>query len=314
MEVDDLDLRPATHGDREFLYELHKAALGLYIAETWGWDESFQRAHFDERFDPAPRRLILWKGASIGCFTYRVEEDAIELDYIAVLPEFQSGGIGTRLIGQLIDRSEQMGLPIRLHVLRANPARALYERLGFVTTREDDARCYMERNPASERFDVYDEGWQPRGKTLRRGEPLAPGEYHLVVQVWVQNSRGEFLIQKRATGLAEAPGQWATTAGWVQAGEAPVETAIRELAEELAVLADASELREVLRNRVGNTLESVWLLVDEEPPNPSPNPREVSEVRWTDADEIRRMVQSRDFFDYGTDYFERLFGSVGWTD
>ena len=95
-----------------------------------------------------------------------------------------------------------------------------------------------------ERIDLYDAGSNPLGRTVRRGEPLAPGEYHLVVQVWVRNSRGEFLIQKRRLGLDEAPGLWAATAGWVAAGEDSLEGAVRELEEELGIRASPNELSE----------------------------------------------------------------------
>jgi hypothetical protein len=33
-----------------FLYELHRLALGPYIEQTWGWDENWQRDHFDRAF------------------------------------------------------------------------------------------------------------------------------------------------------------------------------------------------------------------------------------------------------------------------
>ena len=32
-------LRPATGADSEFCYQLHKAAMGDYVAAIWGWDE-----------------------------------------------------------------------------------------------------------------------------------------------------------------------------------------------------------------------------------------------------------------------------------
>jgi ribosomal protein S18 acetylase RimI-like enzyme len=57
---------------------------------------------------------------------------------IAVFPEFRRSGVGSLLLGALIARSRAAGTrAMSLSVARANPARALYERHGFVVTREE---------------------------------------------------------------------------------------------------------------------------------------------------------------------------------
>jgi hypothetical protein len=43
--------------------------------------------------------------------------------------------------------SEQRRIPVRLQVLKVNPARQLYERLGFCVTGGDEFRHQMERSP-----------------------------------------------------------------------------------------------------------------------------------------------------------------------
>ena len=141
-------LEQATAEDSDFLYRLHKAALGDYVEKTWGWDESFQRAYFDRYFDPSVRKIICWDSNPVGCIAYRVQADAIVLDYIALLPEYQRRGIGTFLVDQVIAEADRVGLPVCLTVLRVNPARHLYERLGFVSTGGDAQRHYMERSAA----------------------------------------------------------------------------------------------------------------------------------------------------------------------
>jgi ribosomal protein S18 acetylase RimI-like enzyme len=144
----DLDLRNASAEDAAFLYDLHKVAMREYIEKTWGWDESFQKAYFDDHFDPSLRKLISWAGSVVGCISYRSQPDGIELDYIALLPEYQRRGIGTFLVRQIISEAETRGLPIRLRVLKVNPARSLYERLGYIVSGGDAQRYYMERSPA----------------------------------------------------------------------------------------------------------------------------------------------------------------------
>ena len=165
----------------------------------------------------------------------------------------------------------------------------------------------MQSNP--ERVDLFDADSNPLGRSIRRGEPLGPGEYHLVVQVWVRNSLGEFLIQKRGPGLTEAPGLWAATAGWVVAGEDSSGCAARELEEELGIRASPNELRMVLRRVVGATLGSAWLLDrDARLEELFLDPDEVTETTWATEEEIRSMVRKGEFYDYGDDYFAKLFG------
>ena len=58
---------------------------------------------------------------------------------------------------------------------------------------------YLNRRTASnEMWDVLDENRRPAGRTHRRGDAMPAGEYHLTVQVWVRNARGEYLLTRRA--------------------------------------------------------------------------------------------------------------------
>ena len=74
---------------------------------------------------------------------------------------------------------------------------------------------------------VVDEQGAPSGRTVARGAPLAPGEYFLVVHVWIRDEAGDYLVQQRAHDRATDPGVWAVTAGYVQAGEDSLSAALR---------------------------------------------------------------------------------------
>ncbi len=52
-------------------------------------------------------------------------------------------------MNRLIAEAARLGQPVRLAVVKINPALRLYERLGFHTTHEDDRKFYMKRDPAS---------------------------------------------------------------------------------------------------------------------------------------------------------------------
>ena len=123
-----ISLRPIKTEDFEFLWKLHNAALKNYVEQTWGWDETFQRKTFEADFDPKNGEIIVFDGNDIGFWWTIEKENEILLASIRLLPEFQNRKIGTRLIQELIRDSEKS---IRLQVLKINPARNLYEKLGF---------------------------------------------------------------------------------------------------------------------------------------------------------------------------------------
>ena len=57
--------------------------------------------------------------------------EEIRIVDIALLPDHRAMGVGTLLIGRILDEGRTSGRPVTIHVERGNRARALYERLGF---------------------------------------------------------------------------------------------------------------------------------------------------------------------------------------
>ena len=136
-------------GDREFLFQVRRAALRAYVEQTSGWDEAEQRAVADKEFGELPYAVVEESGRPVGyvCVIHRSECDFIE--EIALLPEVQGRGIGTRVILDILQAARQRGVPVRLSVFVSNPAQALYARLGFKVLRIEDPRMAMEWYPAT---------------------------------------------------------------------------------------------------------------------------------------------------------------------
>jgi len=108
-----------------------------------------QRLRSDEAFDVASWSIVLVDGQRAGILV--VEYGAAEtfLSRIFLLPEYQRKGVGTVLMGRLINRAQTERKPLRLRVLRVNVgARRLYERLGFTVTHSTADHHYLERRPA----------------------------------------------------------------------------------------------------------------------------------------------------------------------
>jgi GNAT superfamily N-acetyltransferase len=137
-------IRPARPADSEFVYQVKKAALGEYIEQTWGWDEVFQHDFHDREYDPTTTEIITWQGTDVGWLEVERGSNSLFLSGIYILPEYQSRGVGSAMIGEIIREAKEMQLPLMLQVLKVNPrARALYEKLGFVVTGESETHNLM---------------------------------------------------------------------------------------------------------------------------------------------------------------------------
>ncbi|HEY5467202.1 MAG TPA: NUDIX domain-containing protein [Clostridia bacterium] len=157
----------------------------------------------------------------------------------------------------------------------------------------------------TEDWDVYDASRKPLGRTHARGVEMAPGDYHLVVQIWICNGRGEYLIQKRSVCKDIAPGLWATTAGSAVAGEDSHTACIRETQEEIGLTPDmarASVVRTFIRD--DSLIDVWWIRQDTGLSNLVLQKEEVDDVRWATPDEIRAMVHAHVFWPY--DYLDCL--------
>jgi len=88
--------------------------------------------------------------------------------------------------------------------------------------------------------DIYDENRNLTGRVHQRGTPWQPGEYGLVVCVWVYDGRGHLLLTRRAKGKSFA-GTWENSGGAAQAGETSRQAVARELFEETGIRAEESE-------------------------------------------------------------------------
>lgn len=80
--------------------------------------------------------------------------------------------------------------------------------------------------------DLYDSCKNLTGKTFVKGEQVPKGYFYLIVAIFIENSKGEFLIQKR---VEKKGGKWATTAGHPKASESSYEGLVTEVSEEIGI-------------------------------------------------------------------------------
>lgn len=136
-----ITLRPVGPADEQFLLRVYASTRTEELAGV-GWTEEQKRAfllqqfvsqsaYWAEHYAGGDFRIIEVDGVPAGRFYVNRGPEAICLVDIALLPEHRRGGIGTGLIQRLLAEGKAKGLPVTLHVEAFNPARCLYERLGF---------------------------------------------------------------------------------------------------------------------------------------------------------------------------------------
>ena len=158
-----------------------------------------------------------------------------------------------------------------------------------------------------EKWDLLNEQGCPTGRTMVRGERLHPGQYHLVVHIWVMDGAGRLLIQRRAPHLHLMPNMWAATGGSALAGENSETAARRELLEELGINTEPGELQHIQRLKRRNSFCDLWLLRRDVPVGQLQLQREeVAEARWVSVAQFREMIRENRFHNYGKEYFDCL--------
>lgn len=149
----DIRLRACQAEDFDFARQLYFETMRWAIERLFGWDQAHQEANFDGWFDFDEVDIIVADGVDVGWIQQREDGGAIFLGSIYVIPEMQKKGIGTRVIQTLLDRGRQRSQAVTLAVMKINPAIALYKRLGFRITDEDEHKFYMKAD-LTENLDV----------------------------------------------------------------------------------------------------------------------------------------------------------------
>lgn len=159
-------------------------------------------------------------------------------------------------------------------------------------------------------WDCYDIDRNLTGRVMRRGEPIPPGCYHIVVHACVFNSKGEMLIQRRTDTKDSWPGMWdVTMGGSAVMGETSRMAAERELAEEVGLDFDFTGVKPALSINYRQNFDDFFILrSDCGISDLTLQPEEVAEARWASKAEIDRMIDQGIFIPYFHSIIDTIFG------
>ncbi|UXI69280.1 GNAT family N-acetyltransferase [Tahibacter amnicola] len=137
----DIDLREETDDDIAFLAGLYASTRTEELAPV-PWPDAAkqaflrsqfeqQRAHYRRHYNGAEFLLVRAGSERIGRLYCRRSGNEYRLMDIALLPDWRGRGVGGQMIRTLLDCAASDRCEVTLHVEPGNPARRMYERLGF---------------------------------------------------------------------------------------------------------------------------------------------------------------------------------------
>lgn len=148
-----LRLRPVTPKDESFLAALYASTRTEELAPTNWSDEqkamfcriqfNAQTAHYRENYSGASFQMIECEATPIGRLYVARWDREIRIVDIALLPGHRGTGIGTKFLRELQEEAKAAGKKLSIHVEQFNPARRLYERLGFQQVEEKGVYLLM---------------------------------------------------------------------------------------------------------------------------------------------------------------------------
>ena len=163
-----------------------------------------------------------------------------------------------------------------------------------------------------EQFDITDERGFPTGKTVSRSKAHEKGILHRTAHTWIVRKNGDsyqVLLQKRSADKDSFPSMYDTSsAGHILAGDTPLETAARELKEELGIeIKQDCEFKLIGKFRIkyekefhGKMFrdnEVAFVYIYDEPVDETKlvlQDNEVENVKWFDVEEVYEGCVHRD--------------------
>jgi isopentenyl-diphosphate Delta-isomerase len=154
-----------------------------------------------------------------------------------------------------------------------------------------------------ELIDIVDEESGERtGNSIMKNKAHAEGLWHEAIHIWIINSKGQVLLQKRAKRKKLLPGVWdVAVGGHVGFGEKIIESALRELKEEIGVNANKEDLEKIMVYKnsakvndgmINNEFYHIFLLKkDLDINNLELQEEEVEKVKWFSFEELKELLK-----------------------
>ena len=147
--------RLADESDRAFLFDLYASTRTAELAMT-PWTEEqkgqfltqqfqAQAAGYRDAYPQAVHEIIASGGQPAGRLYLSREADRLHILDITIAAELRNGGIGSAVLGDILEEADRAGKPVTIYVETFNPSLRLFLRLGFQVITQDSFQLLLER-------------------------------------------------------------------------------------------------------------------------------------------------------------------------
>ena len=159
--------------------------------------------------------------------------------------------------------------------------------------------------------DLYDKDRKLTGEKIYKGQNIPQGRYYITVVIFIQNSKNEFLLQKRSK---KKDGKLATTGGHPISGQTSEEGIITEVKEELDIdiVSENIKLFKTIKTK-DDFVDIYYLKEDVDITKIKIQKEEVSDIKWATIEEIKKLIKSEafstshaEFFQFCLDYLKKI--------
>lgn len=141
MNKTDLKLIKAASSDKAYLLSLRKLTMTEHLERVGRFYTDKQHlARIEMHYEFA--KIIFYKNEKIGTIKFLIHDEELEILQIQIHPEYQGKGFGNIVINYIINQANNK--PVKLSVLKGNPAKKLYESLGFIVINENEQEWFMQ--------------------------------------------------------------------------------------------------------------------------------------------------------------------------
>src|SRR5215468_5725248 len=136
-----ITLRPVTESDEEFLLAVYASTRAEEMERVpWTAEQkdtfvkmqfAAQKSHYAASYPEANHDLIYVDGEAVGRIYLDRGPDGLHILDVTVLLEYRNRGIGSAVLGRLLEEAGAGGKALTIYVETFNPSLRLFERLGF---------------------------------------------------------------------------------------------------------------------------------------------------------------------------------------
>jgi len=151
----EITLRPITASDDALLLRIYASTRESELLMVPWSDEQkadFVRMQFAAQtesyrhYTGKEYSIVEVNGEAAGRLLLDVLTTEVRIVDITILPEWRGSGVGTALLEGVIARAKTSGVPVSIYVEQHNPAKRLYERLGFKVTGQSGVHDRMQHD------------------------------------------------------------------------------------------------------------------------------------------------------------------------